>query len=171
MLEHNMKDNVLLIRDRDEWGTLNLKNAEIVEGYLNSINNKTCSHYMITIARDGESPERSVIFYDTAIEAVKVYESYKDWGFAKNYLTVRLYEPNGKINEKILKRPPGIDPRFMRKEYIQISEIIKELKDKTEKEAYERFVIKISKIFSKDNPRFDEIRFFNNVECTKESVE
>lgn len=166
-----MKDNALIIRDRDEWGELNLKNAEIVQGYLESIKNKSCSHYMITITRDGESPERSVIFYDSAIEAVNVYESYQDWGFAKKYLTVRLYEPNGKINEKILKRPPGIDPRFMRKEYIQISEIIKQIKDKTEKESYEKFVISIARIFSKDNPRFDEKRFFNNVGCTKEGIE
>lgn len=165
-----MKDNIL-IRERDEWGQLNLKNAEIVQGYLDSICDNQCKTYMITITRDGESPERSVIFYDSAIEAVSVYESYQDWGFAKHYLTVRLYEPNGKINEKILKRPPGIDPRFMRKEYIQVSEIIKQLKDKTENEAYEKFVIGIARIFSKDNPRFDENRFFNNVECVKESVE
>jgi hypothetical protein len=165
-----MKDNKL-IRDRDEWGQLNLKNAEIVQGYLESIRDNQCRTYMITITRDGESPERSVIFYDSAIEAVNVYESYQDWGFAKHYLTVRLYEPNGKINEKILKRPPGIDPRFMRKEYIQVSEIIKQLKDKTDKEEYEKLVINIARIFSKDNPRFDENRFFNNAECTKESVE
>lgn len=160
-----------LIRERDEWGTLNLKNGKIVEDYMKDVVNNECRYYMITITRDGESPERSVIFYDNAPEAVEVYESYKDWGFAKHYLTVKLYEPTGKISSKVLKRPPGIDPRFMRKEYIQISEVIKELKDKTEKDAYEKFVIKIARIFAKDNPRFDEKRFFENVECEKESVE
>lgn len=160
-----------LLRERDEWGTLNLKNAEIVKNYLNDVSNNECRYYMITITRDGESPERSVIFYDNAIEATKVYESYQDWGFSKYFLTVRLYEPNGKIHEKILKRPPGIDPRFMRKEYIEISEIIRELKDKTDKDAYEKFVINIARLFSKDNPRFDEQRFYNNVECRKESVD
>jgi hypothetical protein len=165
-----MRSN-LLIRERDEWGRLNLKNADIVKEYLQSVDDNQCESYMITISRDGEYPERSVIFYKSAIDAVKVYESYKDWGFAKKYLTVKLYEPNGNVNEKILKRPPGIDPRFKRKEYIQISKIIKKLKEKTEKESYDKFVIEIARIFSRDNPRFDENRFFNNTGCTKESVE
>lgn len=160
-----------LVRERNEWGMLNLKNAEIVNNYLADVSSNTCRYYMITITRDGESPERSVIFYDNALDAATVYESYKDWGFAKHFLTVRLYEPNGKIHEKILKRPPGIDPRFMRKEYIEISEIIKQIKDKTEKDAYEKFVIDIARLFSRDNPRFDEQRFFTNVECGKESVD
>jgi hypothetical protein len=33
---------------------------------------------MLTVARDGEDPVRSVVFYDSALDAVKVYNSYID---------------------------------------------------------------------------------------------
>jgi hypothetical protein len=33
---------------------------------------------MITVARDGEQPVRSIIFYDNALDAVSVFNSYKD---------------------------------------------------------------------------------------------
>lgn len=145
---------------RDEWGSLNLKNKEIFDKYIDDVKKNNSSCYMITIARDGESPARSIIFYDNAIDATMVYGSYQDWGFAKDFLTVALYEPNGKVHKKNLKRPSGLESNFIRQNYIDISQIIFEIKDSTENEVYENFVLKIAKIFSKDNLRFDQKRFF-----------
>lgn len=150
---------------KDEWGKLNPQNKIVVEEYLTDIKNNKCMSYMITVARDGESPERSVIFYDTAIEAVGVYNSYFDWGFAKDFLTVKMYEPNGKINEKILKRPSGMESTFMRKNYIEISKIFLSFKDRIEYECYKEMLIKISKVFAVDNKRFDAKRFLEEAEC------
>ena len=61
--------------------------------------NKT--DYMLTIARDGEHPVRSIYFFQTALEAVTAYNRYVDWGFAKEFLTVILHEPNGTIHKKV----------------------------------------------------------------------
>lgn len=154
---------------KDEWGELNLNNRKIVQDYLQEIQNKNNSNYMITVARDGEDPVRSVIFYDNAIDAVKVYESYEDWGFAKDFLTVTLYEPNSKIHQKILKRPPGIEAVFMRKQYIEMSTILLEAKPFILEKTYQKLVSDIAQLFSVDNKRFDSQRFFYNTECFKEN--
>ena len=94
----------------------------IVEEYKEKVKNKQQNAYMLTISRDGESPERSIYFFNNAIEAVENYNRYQDWGFAKNYLTVCLYEGN-KIHKKILKRPPAGECTFLKEDYIKIKRI------------------------------------------------
>jgi hypothetical protein len=42
--------------------------------------------------------------YDNALEAVNVYNSMVDYGFAVEYRTVNLSEPNGKMHTKIFYR-------------------------------------------------------------------
>lgn len=147
---------------RDEWGELNHTNKKIVKDYLEEIKEHKNDSFMLTIARDGEDPVRSVIFYDNALDASKVYNAYQDWGFAKNFLTVTLYEPNGKIHKKVLKRQPGYEATFMRKNYYDIAKILYEAKDNILEETFEDLVKNISRVFSHDNPRFDPERFVNN---------
>jgi hypothetical protein len=142
---------------RDEWGQLNPENERILKDYIKGVQEKNVNHYIISISRDGENPPRSIISYDNAIDAVRVYDSYLDWGFAKNYLKVTLYEPSGRVSEKIIKRPPGIDPVFMRSVYIEVSDVLKDIR------IYEELALQIGRIFSKDNQRFDSERFFKNL--------
>jgi len=85
---------------------LNPEHFDVVINFLKT-NSQINPHYMITISRDGESPARSIYHFPNAIEAVENYNKYTDWGFAKNYLTVTLYGPGGKLSEKVLKRPLG----------------------------------------------------------------
>lgn len=135
-------------------------NKDIVEAY---INNPLKNAYMLTIARDGEEPVRSIYFYDNAIEASEAYSRYSDWGFAKEYLTVELYEPlNNKKHTKILKRPKGGECVFVRQDYIDIANIIKKREGFFNWKQYKEFVIEFALLFSKDNQRFDSNRFFEN---------
>jgi len=150
---------------KNEWGELNLQNQIIVDQYIKEIANKTNPTYMITVARDGEEPVRSVIFYDNAIEAVKVFDTYQDWGFANNFLTVVLYEPNGKQHKKVLKRPPGIEASFMRQQYIELTKILLDIKDEIKISAYQKLVVDIAELLKRDNKRFDEQRFFITTKC------
>lgn len=148
---------------RDEWGQLNPENERILNEYVKGVQERTVGHYIISISRDGENPPRSIISYDNAIDAVRVYDSYVDWGFAKNFLKVTLYEPSGKVSEKIIKRPPGIDPVFMRSTYIEVSDALKNIKNHLDVRIYEELALQIGRIFSKDNQRFDSERFFKNL--------
>lgn len=43
--------------------------------------------------------------FDNALEAVKVYESFVDYGFARYEREVGLIEPNGKTHTKTFTRP------------------------------------------------------------------
>ena len=79
---------------------LKISHRVMVDQYIEDIKNNKNSSYMLTIARDGEDPVRTIIFYTNAIDAAEAYNKYTDWGFARNFLTVRLYEPNGVVNEK-----------------------------------------------------------------------
>ena len=118
---------------------------------------------MLTISRDGESPERSIYFFNNAIEAVGNYNRYQDWGFAKNFLTVTLYEPNGKIESKILKRPKAGESTFIRKDYIKAGKILKNIKKYLPQDIYINLINDFSELFSKDNQRFDPERFFKDL--------
>jgi hypothetical protein len=64
--------------DKNQWGELNPKHQDMVLKYLEDVKNNKTRHYMLTVARDGEVPVRSIIYYDNAIDAVSVYDSYKD---------------------------------------------------------------------------------------------
>lgn len=136
---------------------------DIVNNYLESIKVHANSSYMLTISRDGESPVRTIIFFPNAIEAAEAYNMYNDWGFAKQYLTVRLYEPSGIVNEKVFKRNQAGDPTFLRQNYIDISEVLLDLKPVLSDKVYQDICIEIMTSFAKDNWRFDPERFLHNL--------
>jgi hypothetical protein len=140
---------------------LKQSHKDMVESYLSNKDNKI---YMLTIARDGEDPVRSILFYQNSIEAAAAYNKYTDWGFAKNYLTVCLYEPSGIINKKVLKRDQSGECTFVKQDYIKATEIIKSVKSRVDSEVYEEIGLKFMRLFAKDNWRFDPNRFLKNLE-------
>jgi hypothetical protein len=140
---------------------LKQSHKDMVESYLSNKDNKI---YMLTIARDGEDPVRSILFYQNSIEAAAAYNKYTDWGFAKNYLTVCLYEPSGIINKKVLKRDQSGECTFVKQDYIKATEIIKSVKSRVDSEVYEEISLKFMRLFAKDNWRFDPDRFLKNLE-------
>lgn len=124
--------------------------------------------YMLTIARDGESPVRSIYFYDNAVDAGRGYEAYQDWGFAKDFLTVELYEPTGRVHTKVLRRPRGGECVFERSQYYKVAEILISAKQKIDEETFNYLTIEFAKLFSKDNQRFQVERFLNELGYTGE---
>ena len=106
---------------------------------------------------------RSIIFYENAIDAAEAYNKYTDWGFARNFLTVHLYEPSGKINKKVLMRNQAGDCTFIRQDYIDIKDILLSYKDKIDKKVYNELCIKIMTVFAKDNWRFSPERFLQDL--------
>jgi len=141
---------------------------DIVNEYIKNSSVGNVSHYMITVSRDGESPVRSIISFDNQKQAIEGYEMYQDAGFAKEYLTVSLYEPSGKINTKVLKRNHAGDPSFVRQNYIDTVEALHAIKDKLSKEDYEELCIKIVTSFAKDNWRFSADRFLKQLEIERD---
>jgi hypothetical protein len=147
---------------------LNNSHVDMVENFKQQVQLKTADAYMLTIARDGESPVRSIYFYDNAIDASAGYEAYSDWGFAKDFLTVTLYEPTGRVHEKILKRPRGGECTFVRDDYIEATAIFTSAKESIPEASYNQIVFEFAKLFSKDNQRFDHERFLANTGYTGE---
>lgn len=141
---------------------MELKNShiDIVEKFKQQVQQKTADAYMLTIARDGESPVRSIYFYDNAIDASSGYQAYSDWGFSKDFLTVTLHEPNGKIHEKTLRRPRGGECVFVREDYVRLSKIFIDIKEGIDQDRYNYLVLESARLLSKDNQRFDPKRFF-----------
>ena len=136
----------------------------MVDQYIEDVKNNKNSSYMLTIARDGEEPVRTIIFYTNAIEAAEAYNKYTDWGFARNFLTVRLYEPNGVVNEKVLKRNQAGECTFIRQDYIDMQNSLLKVKDSINKDVYDSLCIEIMTIFAKDSWRFDPERFLKNLD-------
>lgn len=147
---------------------LNPYHAEIVEDYILGSRDGKVSHYMITVSRDGETPVRSIISFDNVDQAIEGYEMYQDAGFAKEYLTVSLYQPSGMVTTKVLRRNHAGDPSFVRQNYIDTVEALHKVKDKLSKEDYEDMCIKIVTSFAKDNWRFSADRFLKQLEIDKE---
>lgn len=147
---------------------LNLTHEEVVEKFKQDSNGQF-DRYMLTVARDGEWPPRSIREFNSAVDAVDVYNSYKDWGFAKEYLTVCLYEPGGKITEKVLRRVHigGVngDCTFLKEDYIKAASILLSYKSKMEYSDYQKMIKSFAELFSKDNIRFDVTRFFAATKC------
>lgn len=141
---------------------LNIKNLEMVNDYLSRPKSNNC--YMLTIARDGEEPVRSIYNFKDAITASEAYARYTDWGFAKDYLTVKLYEPTGIIHEKILSRPPAGECVFVRNNYIEAANLLLSIKNEISQDGYSKIVEGFAIMFSQDNVRFNEERFFENTE-------
>lgn len=142
--------------------------ADIVENYIKSAKEGKVNHYIITVARDGETPVRSIISFQNIEDAVDGYRMYQDAGFAREYLTVSLYEPSGKVNTKILRRNQAGDPSFVRQNYIDTVEALHCVKDKLDKKDYEEMCIKILNSFAKDNWRFNPERFLKQLEIEGE---
>lgn len=147
---------------------LNPTNEVYVNQYKEAVKQNKANSYMLTIARDGESPVRSIYFYDNAVDATIGYEAYQDWGFAKDYLTVELYEPTGRVHSKVLRRPRGGECIFERAQYYQISDIINAVKPKVDEEAFNYLAYEFAKLFSKDNQRFNPERFLETLGYTGE---
>jgi hypothetical protein len=145
----------------------NITLTNTLNEYIKNSKDGKIEHYIITVSRDGENPPRSLISFDTKKEAIEGYDKYQDAGFAKEYLTVSLYEPNGKINTKTLKRNHAGDPSFVRQNYIDTVEALHQVKDKLNKEDYEDLCIKIVNSFAKDNWRFDAERFLKQLEIER----
>lgn len=141
---------------------------DIVNDYINNSKNGSIGHYMITVSRDGESPVRSIISFDNVEQALEGYEMYQDAGFAKDYLTVSLYQPSGMVTTKVLRRNHAGDPSFVRQNYIDTVEALHEVKDKLNKEDYEALCIKIVTSFAKDNWRFNADRFLKQLEIERD---
>jgi hypothetical protein len=147
---------------------INLSHENIVNDYIKNAKEGIINHYMITVSRDGEYPVRSIISFDNLNQALEGYEMYQDAGFAKQYLTVSLYEPSGKIITKVLKRNHAGDPSFVRQNYIDTVNALYEVKDKLNKEDYESLCLKIVTSFAKDNWRFDPERFLKQLGIERE---
>ena len=144
-------------------GELNQHHVDMVQEFKDRVAAGEGDSYMLTIARDGESPARSIYFYGDAVEAARGYDAYTDWGFAKEYLTVELYEPTGRVHSKVLRRPRGGECVFHREQYHQITEILSNMSEKMSQEDYNYLTLELAKLFSRDNQRFDEKRFLENL--------
>ncbi len=59
--------------------------------------------YSVTLSYDSE-PVRWTGRYSDALTAVNAFNEFIDWGFADEYATVNLSEPNGKMHTKIFYR-------------------------------------------------------------------
>jgi len=144
----------------------NLHSTMVDEYTLNAKAGKV-GHYMITVSRDGEVPVRSIISFDNLAQATEGYEMYQDAGFAKEYLTVSMYCPDGNITTKVLKRNHAGDPSFVRQNYIDTVEALHQIKDKLEKKDYEELCLKIVTSFARDNWRFNADRFLKQLEIER----
>ena len=149
-------------------GELNQHHVDMVQEYKNKVANGRGDSYMLTIARDGESPARSIYFYGDAIDAAKGYEAYQDWGFARDFLTVELYEPTGRVHTKVLHRPRGGECVFERAQYYKVSEILNAAKQTINEESFNYLAYEFAKLFSKDNQRFQVDRFLTELGYTGE---
>jgi hypothetical protein len=60
--------------------------------------------YSVTSTNDSDMNTTWIGRYDNALEAVNCFNTFVDHGFADEYRTVNLSEPNGKMHTKILYR-------------------------------------------------------------------
>lgn len=120
------------------------------------------NNFMVGISRDGETPHRSLYIFPSPLDAVNAYNRYKDWGFAKKFLTVTLYMTNGEIEEKVIYAPIGGESVFERHQYYIAARILSEAKDLMPEEVYNELVRQFALLFSQDNYRFNPKRFFAN---------
>lgn len=142
---------------------LRQENDDLMQSYLEEVKRRTTDRYMITVARDGETPVRSILFFDNPIQAVEGYNKYQDHGFAKEYLTVTLYAPLGTIHKKVLKRNIAGDPTFVRQNYYDTINLLKSIRPKVSPEVYDELVSGFANIFNEDNWRFNPDRFLEDL--------
>lgn len=146
----------------------NPSHQDTVDQYVNSTKGKDRLEYMITIARDGEVPVRSIYHFGDALSASEAYNRYNDFGFAKEFLTVSLYQPDGQVASKVLRRPPAGECSYVRENYVEASKLIRSFYDILNDTDYSRLVEGFALIFSQDNIRFNSDRFFSDLEYTKD---
>ena len=139
--------------------------ANVVSDYLLNRDNK----FMLTIARDGESPVRSIYFFMDKNIAFEAYNRYTNFGFSKNFLEVCLYEPNGETHSKVLHRPPAGECSYVRENYVEATKLIKSFENTINSKEYARLVEGFALIFSQDNIRFNSERFFEGLNYIKEN--
>ena len=60
--------------------------------------------YSITVTYDSAPTPTWAARYDNALEAVTEFNKIVDWGFADEYSTVNLSEPNGKMHTRTFYR-------------------------------------------------------------------
>ena len=101
--------------------------------------------------------------------ALEAYGRYTNFGFAKEFLDVCLYEPTGEFHTKTLRRPPAGECSYIRENYVQASELILSFKDEISSQQYSKLVEGFALIFSQDNIRFNSERFFEELNYTKEN--
>lgn len=62
--------------------------------------------FMVQVVEDG-----SCVFsrrYATAVEAVNVYNSFKDYGMCRYQREIVLVEPNGEVHSKVFEYPMAV---------------------------------------------------------------
>ena len=57
--------------------------------------------YSVTCTYDGDKSPHWIGRYDNALDAVSEFNKFVDYGLAREYSTVNLSEPNGKMHTKI----------------------------------------------------------------------
>jgi hypothetical protein len=57
--------------------------------------------YSVTCTYDNDTTPKWVGRYSDALSAVETYQKFVDWGTAKEYSTINLSEPSGKMHTKI----------------------------------------------------------------------
>jgi hypothetical protein len=60
--------------------------------------------YSVTSTNDSDTSPEWVGRYSDALTAVEFYQMFDDWGIAKEYRTINLSEPSGKMHTKVLYR-------------------------------------------------------------------
>jgi hypothetical protein len=143
---------------------LKTEHSDMVNEFIKN-NKNNHSSYMLTISRDGESPARSIYYFNNALDAAEGFNRYVDWGFAKEYLTVSLYEPGDKVTTKVLNRPKAGECVFVKADYIKAEEILLSVKDHLSEEVYSKLIKEFAGLFSRDNIRFNVSRFFEATQC------
>ena len=60
--------------------------------------------YSVTSTNDNSPSPEWVGRYSDALSAVEVFQKFVDFGYAKEYRTINLSEPSGKMHTKVFYR-------------------------------------------------------------------
>ena len=148
---------------KPEMGIPNEDTHNRVLEHFEEMKRRSTNRYLITTLRDNEPYVRSALFFDNPIDAVEGYNKYQDHGFAKESLTVTLYDPFGTIHKKVLRRNIAGDPTFVKKNYYDTVNLLKSIRPKISPEAYDELVSGFADIFNEDNWRFNPDRFLEDL--------
>jgi hypothetical protein len=152
-----------VINPKEELGVVNVATNNRVLEHLEDIKRRSTNQYLITTHRDDEEYVRSALFFTNPIDAVEGYKKYQDHGFAKDSLTVTLYDPFGTIHKKVLTRNRAGDATFVRQNYYETVDLLLSIRSKVSPEVYEELISGFAKIFNEDNWRFNPDRFLEDL--------